>query len=146
MAPLVAIAICAVIGFLIYGIIGLIAGAAAGWVISMLIGIAADAWSGGLLPRKERRRVALVFYMDNQPTVDSYMQNMTEEEKLRLIERLIERVFRRATVAAPLVSKPMGMSPPEITEAAMQEAAEEQDPKVREIILLLKDHILRTMY
>lgn len=146
MAPLVTIVICAVIGFLIYGIIGLIAGAAAGWVLCMLIGTALTTWSGGLLPRKERRRVALLFYMDHQPKVDSYMQDVTEEERLRLIETLIERVFRRATIAAPLVSKSMGISPPEIDEAAMQEAAEELDPKLREIILLLKNKIIRYMY
>ena len=146
MAPLVLIAICAVIGFLVHGIIGLIAGVAAGWVLSMLIGSALNAWHGGLVSQKERRRVALLFYMNHQPTVDSYLQDVTEKEKLALIESLIERVFRRAILAAPLVSKSMGISPPEIAEAAMQEAAEEPDSKVGEIILLLKDHILRTMY
>jgi len=74
------------------------------------------------------------------------MEGMTEEEKIRLIEVLLERVFHCATVAAPLASKSMGMSPPEINEAARQEAAEEQDPHIREIILLLKDHIIQTMY
>ena len=146
MAPLVTILIFAVIGFLIHDIVGLVGGAAVGWGLSMLIGIAANAWSGGLLPRKARKETARFFYMNHQPTVDVCMVGMTEEEKIRLIEGLLERVFRRATTTAPLASKSMGMSPPEINEAARQEAAEEQDPHVREIILLLKDHILQTMY
>lgn len=146
MAPLVTILIFAVIGFLIHDIVGLVVGTVVGWGFSMLIGIAATAWSGGLLPRKVRKETACLFYMNHQPTVDVCIKSMTEAEKIRLIEGLLERVFRRATGAAPLRSKSMGMSPPEINEAARQEAAEEQDPNVREIILLLKDHIIQTMY
>jgi len=146
MAPLVTILIFAVIGFFIHDIVGLVVGAAVGWVFSMLIGIAATAWSGGFLPRKVRKETARFFYMNHQPTVDACMEGITEEEKIRLIEGLLERVFRRATVGAPLASKSMGMSSPEINEAARQEAEEEQDPHVREIILLLKEHIIHTMY
>ena len=146
MAPLLTIILCAGIGFFTHGIVGLVAGAVVGWLLSMLIGLATAAWSGGFLPRKARKQVALFFYMNHQPTVDSRLVGMTEEEKLRLIENLMERIFRRATVAAPLVSESMGMSPPEITEAARQEAAEEENPKVRELIPLLRDHILQTMY
>jgi len=146
MAPLVTILIFAVIGFLIHDIVGLVVGAAVGWVLSMLIGIAATAWSGGFLPRKVRKETARFFYMNHELTVDACMEGMTKEDKIRIIEDLLERVFRRATAAAPLASKSMGMSPPEIDEAAIQEAAEKQDPSVREIILLLKDHIIQTMY
>ena len=146
MAPLVTILIFAVIGFLIHDIVGLIVGAAVGWGLSMLIGIAATAWSGGFLPRKVRKKTARFFYMNQQPTVDACMEGMTEEEKIRFIEGLLERVFRRATAGAPMASKSMGLSPPEINEAARQEAAEEHDPDVQEIILLLKEHILNTMY
>lgn len=146
MVPIVTIVAFAVIGFFIHGVVGLIVGAVAGWVISILIGIALSAWSGGLLPRKARKQAAMFFYMNHQSTVDSCTKGMREEEKLRLIENLMERIFRHATVSAPLVSKSMGMSPPEVNEAATQEAAEEPDPKIREMILLLKDHILQTMY
>lgn len=146
MAPLVTILIFAVIGFIIHDVVGLVVGAGIGWGISMLIGIAATIWSGGLLPRKARKETARIFYMNHQPTVDACFEGMAEVEKIRFIEDLLERVFRRATVAAPLASKSMGMTPIEINEAAKQEAAEEQDPNVREIILLVKEHIIQTMY
>ena len=146
MAPLVTIVLCAVIGFTIHGAVGLVVGAAAGWLLSMLIGTIGTTVSGGLLPRKARRQTARLFYMNHQPKVDSCTEDMAEGEKLRLIEGLMERIFRRATVAAPLLSKSMGMSRPEVDVAAKQEAAEEQDPNVRELILLLKVHILQTMY
>ena len=61
MAPLVTILIFAVIGFLIHDIMGLVVGAAVGWILSMLIGIFATAWSSGFLPRKVRKETARVF-------------------------------------------------------------------------------------
>ena len=146
MAPLITIVICAVIGLVIHGIIGLIVGAMAGWLLSMLIGVISAKVSGGLLPRKVRKQVAHLFYMNYQPTIDSYTKSMEEEEKLQLIESLLERIFRRATITAPLLCKSMGMSRQEVDEAAKQEAAEEENPKIRELILLLRDHILSTMY
>lgn len=146
MAPLITIVICAIFGLAIYGIVGLVVGAVAGWLLSMLIGTIGVMASGGLLPRKARKQAANLFFMNHQPTVDSCTGEMAEEEKRQLIESLMERIFRRATVAAPLLCKSMGMSRREVDEAAKQEAAEEQDPKVRELILLIKDHILETMY
>jgi hypothetical protein len=146
MMPIFTIVLCAFAGFLSYGVVGLIGGAVAGWALSMLIGIIATAWSGGLLPRKERKRVALLFYMDHQPMVDSCTMGMTKQQKLRIVEGLIERLFRRATLAAPMTSKSMGMSRAEVEEAARIEATEEKDPGIRQIILPLKDHIFRTMY
>ena len=146
MAPLLTIAVCALAGFLEYGVVGLIGGGAIGCALSMLIGIIATACSGGLLPRKERKRVALLFYMDNQLMVDSCTEDLTRHEKLHLLESLIERLFRRATLAAPVTAKSMGMSRAEVEEAARQEATEEKDPRIRELILSLEDHIFRTMY
>jgi len=146
MAPLVTIIVCAVVGFLVHGIIGLLAGLVAGYVLGLAVGTLATAWSGGLLPRKVRKQSAILFYMNHQPAIDSCMQDMSDRQKLRLIESLLERVFRRAAVAAPLLSKSMGMSAMEVEEAIRQEAAEEKDPKIRGLILLLTDHILTAMY
>ena len=146
MIPLLTIVIAAVVGFITYGIVGLIVGAVSGWVLSMLIGTVLCKWSGGLLPRKARRDCALYFYMNHQPMIDSCMEDMPESEKIRLIEKLIERIFRRATVDAPMLSKSMGMSRSEVSKAAEAEAEIEQDERTREMILLLRDHILATMY
>jgi len=146
MAPIITIVLCAILGLYLYGVLGAVLGAVAGYLLSMLIGTIAAAWGGGLLPRKLRQRTAFFFYMNHQPTIDAHMDGTSEQEKLRMIEALIERIFRRATVKAPLLSKSMGMSYPEVQEAAEQEAAAEQDPKMRHVILLLKDYILQTMY
>jgi len=146
MAPIITIVLCAILGLYLYGVLGAVLGAVAGYLLSMLIGTIAAAWGGGLLPRKLRQRTALFFYMNHQPTIDAYVHGTSEQEKLRLIEGLIERIFRRATVKAPLLSKSMGMSYREVEEAAEQEATAAENPKVREVILLLKDHILQTLY
>jgi len=146
MMPFLTILIVAIVGFLAYGFIGLILGAVAGWILSMLIGMIFNLWHGGLLPRTARKDCVLYFYMNHQPMIDSCMEDMPESEKIRLIEKLIERIFRRATVDAPMLSKSMGMSRSEVSKAAEAEAEIEQDERTREMILLLRDHILATMY
>ncbi len=146
MAPYVTVILCAVVGYAIHGILGCVIGAGVGWCVSMVIGSIAFWISGGLLPRKARGQSAALFYMNHQPLVDSCIPGIGESEKLRLIEGLIERVFKRATIEAPMLSKTMGMSKRELEAAVMGETQDEPDPEVRKLLEALQEHILGTMY
>jgi len=146
MAPIITIIVIAIIGFLIYGIVGLIVGAVAGWLLSMLIGTIAMAWSGWASPEESSKTSGdLLLYEPSTNGRCAYGRH-GEAGQASNDRGLMERIFRRATLGAPLVAKSMGMSQLEVEEAADQEAADEQNPRVRELILLLKNYILQTMY
>jgi len=146
LAPVVTIILCGVGGYFVYGWLGAVIGAIIGWCISMAIGMINTQVSGGLLPKKLRKRSALLFYMNHEALVTSCTEGMKKETRLQLIEALIERIFKRATINAPMLSKTMGMSVTEVEVAAMQESHDESDSNVRRLVIALKDHILTTMY
>lgn len=144
LVPHFTIAAFALVGLIWKGVLGFAIGLIGGYVAVTIFGLVLTASSGGLLPRKIRKETAKNFCTENAHRLRRLIPLEHEGRETEFIERLLERIFRKATVIGPSTSS--GMSFGEV-DAAVQIIKEEvDDPKEKETIDLLWGFIQREWY
>lgn len=101
MAPYIIIGIFAIIGLLIWGIKGLLIGGTLGYIITVLSGLALIGISGGFLPRKIRKAIAIKFIQNYSDIVEEVYPNIGDAERQKKIEKEIEQVIKTSVELSP---------------------------------------------
>lgn len=140
--PHFTIGLLAVTGLLWKGVWGGVIGLVGGYVVVTLFGLLLVAASGGILPRKARQDTASSFCEENADQLREIIPEGHEGREAEYIEKLLERIIRKATVIGPSTSS--GMSFAEV--AAAVKLIEDEEPNAREAIERLWMLIQRDWY
>lgn len=92
--PYVLILICALIGFIKYGVLGLIVGVAVGFILSSLMSSIMSLFDVGLIKKKYRQAVARDFFHKNKKEILSLkkFQSMSEEKIIDSFSKYINQI------------------------------------------------------
>ena len=146
MVPYLVIGVAALLGLFGWGLKGLILGAIGGWLFTLLLGAALLLFSGGLLPRKERKQVASRFIAIHRDLARSAFPGESERELQRAVERYIEGIFRRASSDNNSMDLDAALDRKAIRAAASALITEERRPQMKSFLGALEEHIEKEMY
>lgn len=94
--PTLFIGICALIGFVISGLLGLALGIVAGFIIAFLIGTISWLFSRGVLPKEKRKQTAVDFASKHQALLSAAYPEISEGGYLNKVEQLLEEIVKRS--------------------------------------------------
>lgn len=142
--PKALIVVAAIIGLIGWGGRGLLIGAVGGFLLTVVIGVIVRRVSGGMIPRKEREKLA-VNVMENSPEiVDSAYPDLTDEEQARQLEGDVERIIEEAVDISP--SNEEVWSEGVIMTAAKRVAFEQDEVEKQGLYLTIRDQIAKDWY
>lgn len=101
MAPFAVIAIGALIGLAAAGLPGLLLGAVAGFLVTLVISLVVRTAQGGALPRKVRRTLAVNMLTNHREAVRLALPGLQGDALLHRIEELVEEIGRHSVRHAP---------------------------------------------
>lgn len=95
-SPHLVVVLGGLVGLLYGGLRGLILGVVMGFAATLLFGLLVNLVKGGLLPRKERRDLAMNFVTSHPELVRAAYPNLTGAKLVKAVEQAIETIFRKA--------------------------------------------------
>lgn len=146
MIPYLVIGVAALIGLFGWGITGLVIGGIGAFVFNMIFGWVLRLISGGLLPRRMRREVAVNFIASDAQLVEAACPGLTGAQRLKYVETAIERIFRRAIVDNPSMNLEAGWTHEAVEAATMALVDQESRPEMKAFLIALWRRIEQDMY
>ncbi len=126
------------------GVWGFVLGLPVGYALVSVFGIVLVKASGGLLPRKIRRKTAREFVEEYYEYLDERIPSDWRGRHVEFIEKLLEDIFRKAAVVGPAIST--GTSYLEVMAAVESLREETEDEPTVEIIDQLWEYITVEWY
>lgn len=146
MGPYALIFISALIGLFGWGFKGLIIGAVGAHLAAIIFGVVLTSLSGGLLPRKVRKKAASDFVARHEDLIRAAFPKTPQGEYQRTIEKAIERIFERAMADNKSADLLASMTLGAIQSATASIISEEQGHEMKTLLSALGEHIERDMY
>jgi hypothetical protein len=143
-APWLLVIIAALIGAMWNGAVGLLLGATAGVLISILVGAFVRKAQGGVLPRKVRRELIVNLQRNFPDTVGEAFPGLEGDALFAAMADAIEQVGRRAVTFAP--SNSDIWTAPVIGQTLNTVIEEEKVPEMQAFYLAMAQQIARDWY
>ncbi len=118
-----------------------------GFTATLLFGFLVNLVKGGLLPRKERRDLAMNFVTSHPELVRAAYPNLTGAKLVKAVEQAIESIFRRSLKdTTKLMDLEAGWRPDAIQAATFFLIEQESRPEMKEFFLALQQQVERDLY